>query len=259
MSAKRAEATQLEGADRGSHLQSWISTDGALVKTLLVGVRDSHAFIQSAQIIGVTKVCCWPLIGSCGTRNAELTSTLSAQRLRQVRVPQPAVCRPCPVRGQLGCDHWRAPGHNLFRTTSALVFCPSAMPSSALLHLQCSRRAPNYDGEDYIAFCPSPATHPKALLPAPCRMTLQSVYSPPAHVAKGALVSSMDQYKEMYERSLKDPDVRPAGPSRGPPPPPAVLTVTNALGLPPLLGTFCRPSGVRWPRISTGRRSGTAP
>lgn len=64
-------------------------------------------------------------------------------------------------------------------------------------------------------------------------MTLKAVYDPPAHVVKGAHVSSMEQYKEMYDRSLKDPEVRPSAPhtTRASPaaaPAAPALTVTNA-------------------------------
>lgn len=33
------------------------------------------------------------------------------------------------------------------------------------------------------------------------------VYPPPERVQKGAAVTSMEQYREMYERSLRDPEV----------------------------------------------------
>eukprot|EP00887_Chlorella_sp_A99_P006499 scaffold3.g6499.t1 len=37
-------------------------------------------------------------------------------------------------------------------------------------------------------------------------MSLQPLYQPPAAVQKGAWVNSMDSYKALYEKSLKDPD-----------------------------------------------------
>lgn len=44
------------------------------------------------------------------------------------------------------------------------------------------------------------------LLPL-CRMTLKAVYEPPAAVQKGAHVKSMEEYRELYDRSLNDPEV----------------------------------------------------
>ena len=34
----------------------------------------------------------------------------------------------------------------------------------------------------------------------------EKVYPPPADFAKTAWIKSMDQYREMYERSIADPD-----------------------------------------------------
>lgn len=41
--------------------------------------------------------------------------------------------------------------------------------------------------------------------------TGQTVYQPPEHVAKGAHVDSLAKYKDMYDLSLKDPEVRDQG------------------------------------------------
>lgn len=50
---------------------------------------------------------------------------------------------------------------------------------------------------------------PNACLLARRKSAMASVvHQPPAHVQKGAHVSSMDAYKAMYDRSLKDPEVR---------------------------------------------------
>ena len=35
---------------------------------------------------------------------------------------------------------------------------------------------------------------------------MTDMYDPPANVAETAWIKSMDQYREMYERSIKDPD-----------------------------------------------------
>ena len=37
---------------------------------------------------------------------------------------------------------------------------------------------------------------------------MATLYQPPEHVVKGAHVDSLAKYKDMYERSLKDPEVR---------------------------------------------------
>ena len=35
---------------------------------------------------------------------------------------------------------------------------------------------------------------------------MTDIYDPPANVSETAWIKSMDQYREMYERSIKDPD-----------------------------------------------------
>lgn len=42
-----------------------------------------------------------------------------------------------------------------------------------------------------------------------------TVHQPPEHVVKGAHVDSLAKYKDMYARSLSDPEVRGAA-GRGP-------------------------------------------
>jgi hypothetical protein len=81
---------------------------------------------------------------------------------------------------------------------------------------------------------------------------MASVYQPPEHVAKGAHVDSLAKYKDMYARSLKDPEVNEQGVGRvGDFAIPMTHGACAAAGL-------CRASGASSRASSIGTRSGTA-
>lgn len=64
-----------------------------------------------------------------------------------------------------------------------------------------------------------------------------TVHQPPEHVVKGAHVDSLAKYKDMYARSLSDPEVRgAAGPRRAGPLTSAEPSLTHRPCWPPLQG-----------------------